>query len=499
MKNDLTRSTTHGVMWVSVSQLVMTGTQFVVTAVLARLLVPEEFGIVAAVTIFTGLIVLVNELGLGAAIIQRKELNESHLSTTFWASLAAGISFWLLATIASPFVAAFYHEDLVRPVLIVSSAAFVVGTFGVVHRSLLARNLDFKKLAVSEVVGGVVYGLVSVSLAIAHFGVWSLVWGGLSASFASVVILWWIERWQPRIRFSLRSFRELFVFGGYVTAARSINYARQNVDYLIVGRLLGRSHLGVYSLAFRLIMFPMMRLSTLVTRVTFPAFSRIQDENERLRRGYLKLATYTSVLTFPMLAGLLAVAPEFVVVVFGEKWNAAITPIQILCVYGMMMSVGTLVGPIIRAKGRADIELKWNVAQLAMLTTSVLIGVHYELAGVAVAVTLNAAVTIPIIQWIVGSLIGLRLRDYLRSLYPATFGSAVMLACVAGYRQLALDLLHLNNLPLLVSSVVLGVIAYLLAMRMIKPELLLELKELAVMAMKPHPTADVVATNSKRG
>ena len=477
---------TRGVMWTGVTQITVVGTRIVVIAVLARLLSPEDFGVIAAVSIFTGFILLVNDLGLSAALIQREDLDDNHLSTTFWAGIAAGIGFWTLAIIASPLVANFFNDDLVRKVLMFASTAFLIGPLGAVQRALFTRNLDFKKLAISEIVGMLVYGTVSITLAVANFGVWSLVWGVLAMTATTSAIVWVFSEWHPKFKFSPHSFRQLFRFGKFVAMTRIVGFTRANIDYLLVGRLLGQFDLGIYSIAYGLITLPAARLSSVVSRVSFPAFSRIQHNDERLRRGYLRATSYTSVVTFPMLAGLSVVTPELVAVVFGDGWSQAIWPIRALCIVGIVTSVGTLVGTVFKSKDRPDLELKSNIVYLVTLTAALLVGIQYGIVGVAVTVALVASVEFPIIQWIAGRLIALTLLDYFRCLYPATISSALMAACVLGFRELGLSFLHLNSHTLLASGIIVGGVVYVVTMLLVKPTIILELKNLVSQMLKPH-------------
>jgi O-antigen/teichoic acid export membrane protein len=486
MKEDLTKLATRGVAWIAISQFSNQGFQFIVTAILARLLFPEDFGIVGMAVIFTGLARTVNELGLGAAIVQRKELDESHRATSFWASMAMGILIFVTVLIAAPFVADFFRKEIVAPVMIVSSISFLIGPFGVIHRSLLTREMSFKKLATTEIGSTVISGILAIVMAFTGFGVWSLVCRGILHDLVTAAFLWAMCPWRPSMHFSLESFKQLFGFGASVTGARFVNYLQANVDYMIVGRILGASSLGLYTLAYRLVTMPLEKVSGIVTRVAFPAFSNIQDDDPRLRRGYLKEVAYISLVTFPMLAGLFVVAPEFVRVVFGGKWIPAILSLQILCIVGARKSIGTTVGSVIYSKGRPDIDLKWNIFALASLTTVILVGSRYGIVGVASAIALLGTINFPIMQWITNRLISLSFRRYLSALYPATFGSATMLAILFVYRMVLHTVFHQNDLFILISSVILGVIVYFTALKIAKVKALDEILQLISGVLKPR-------------
>jgi PST family polysaccharide transporter len=291
--------------------------------------------------------------------------------------VGTGIILFVLTVLVSPFVADFFKEDLVQPILIFTAIGLIIGSFSVVHRALLEKSLNFKKITIAEVCAALVSGIIAIFLAINGYGVWSLVFGGLAGNFISVIILWKISAWRPSLKFSFAHFKELFGFGGHVVGSRVLNYIDSNMDYLVVGKLLGTSALGYYTFAYHLITFPLHKISMIVTRVTFPAFSTIQDDNDTLRKGYLKVVRYISLITFPMIAGIFVVAPEFVVVVYGAKWAPMILPLQILCLAGALKSVGTTVSSILLSKGRADIQFKWNIFTAIVLPIAVIIGATF--------------------------------------------------------------------------------------------------------------------------
>jgi O-antigen/teichoic acid export membrane protein len=473
MKKNLKKLTAFGILWVGMSQLSTQFIRFIIVIILARLLSPEDFGVVALAEIFLGFISTINELGFSAAIVQRKEIDGIHLSTSFWTSVSTGIILFIIATLASPFVADFFQEDLVQPIVIVASLAFIIGSFGVVHRALLEKNLDFKKVTIPEVCAAIVSGVVSIFLAINGYGAWSLVFGGLSGGFISVVIIWKMLAWRPSLRFSFTHFKELFDFGGRVMGSRLLNYISQNVDYLVVGKLLGTAALGYYSFAYHLMTFPLHRISQNITKVIFPAFSTIQDDNERLRKGYLEVVRYISLITFPMLAGMFVVAPEFVTVVYGAKWAPMIVPLQILCLAGALKSVGTAVGSIFLSKGRADIQFKWNILTAIVLPIAVILGAQYGIAGVAAAVTVMTISLFPIIQWITNNLIHLSMFTYFKAIYPAMIGSITLIIFVELYQKINLGL---PAIGILISSILIGILVYIVFMRIVFNDIFKELK-----------------------
>lgn len=474
----LINSAIRGVFWSGISQFSTQLYQFIVMIILARLLFPEDFGVIGMAVIFTGLVQTINELGLSAAIIQKKNINDNHLSTSFWISLGLGIFLCITTVAISSYIADFFKNELVGPVVSVLSIGFILGSFGVVHRSLLQKNVEFKKIAVTEISASVMSGTVSIILALFGFGVWSLVFGTILNNFTRIILLWKVCTWKPSMIFDLTSFKELFSFGAHVMGSQFLNYIDSNVDYLLIGKFLSATTLGHYNLAYQLSMFPLTRISSIITNVTFPTFSIIQDDNEKLRYAYLKVIKYISTVTFPMLAGLIVVAPDFIPIVFGEKWTPMIVPLQILCVAGALKSVGSTVGTILLSKGRSDIQFKWNIFTAIVLPIAILLGIRYGIIGVATVITIMSCILILVIQKIVNNLINLNFSDYFKALYPATTCSILVIISVLIYQNLTIYK-HLN-ISSLITSICLGIIVYVIAMRIIAKDPFKEIKVLVI-------------------
>lgn len=475
MNSNLTKLASRGVFWSGTSQFLTQLFQFITLVVLARLLVPDDFGVIGMAFIFIEFVRTINELGLSAAIIQRKNLNESHLSTSFWTSLLAGLFFCIIGILAAPYIAVFFKTEIVSPVVKVLSFGFVLGAFGTVHRAYMEKNLDFKRLMSAEVGSSLTFGVTAIVLAFMGMGVWSLVAGALMRNFSLSALLWILSPWRPSLIFSPTSFEELFSFGRNVLGSRVLNYISANADYLIIGRFLGAVPLGFYTLAYQLTTFPQTRLSSIVSRVAFPAFSTVQDSNDKIGHGYLKVLKYVSLVTFPLLAGLFSIANEFIPLVFGVKWSPIVLPLQILCLAGALKSVNTLVGSVFFSKGRPDLVFKWNIFTVIVVPIAILIGVQYGVTGVAAAVSIISLILTLPLQKIVCKLIDLPLHKYFYSLYPAATGSIILIIAIQMFKKITS---FLPNYAVLSGSIIIGIIAYLLVISIIDIKIFKEIKNM---------------------
>ena len=453
-----------GVSWSAMSQVVTQVVAFATTAVLARLLLPAQFGIVGMAALYSGLVQMLAEVGLGAAVIQRRDLGDGDLDTVFWAGVVVGTAACGVSILVAPLAGRFFHNPDVVPLLRVSSFAFVVSALGAVHRVHLNRELTFDRLALVDIGSTFAYTITAVALALGGFGVWALILGQLVRAAADVVLLWRAEPWRPRLHFDRSAFKSLIGFGGNVWGFNLLNYLRENIDFLSVGRVLGASQLGYYTMAYNLANLPRRQLSNVVSRVAFPAFSRVQDDNELLRAAYTKVIRYVTLIAFPCLAGLALVAPEFVRFAYGPNWHDAVVPLQLLCGAGMVYSIGTTQGSIFLAKGKADWMFRIGIVTFAALALMVLVGLQYGIVGVSSAVLTYAVTSLALGQGIVNRLVGLRIREFLRAGWPATVGCAAMAVALVGFRLLVPPGVAIGQFIWLVIAIPLGVVVYMLVL-----------------------------------
>ncbi len=498
MSGPLTRSVVRGVTWTGIAQVAGQGARLIAMIILARLLIPEDFGVVAIAMVFTTLVSQTVDLGFNQAIVQRKEINPSHLSTTFWTSWAMGIGFCAVTVAASPLIATFFNEDSVGPVLAVLSISFVIIPLGSVHGALLRRRMELFRFSIAEVSGSVAYVVTSVSLAFAGFGVWSLVFGSLTSDAVYVSARWILCHWHPSFTFSLQSLKELWGFGIKVTGIKFLSFMASRLDYLIIGKFLTSAAVGFYNLGRRVPSYPIGGLQLVVMRVAFPAYSSIQDEGERLRRGYAKSVTFVSIIGLPMLIGLALVTPELVRVFFGQKWIPAIVPMQILCLAASRNTLSAANSSVFWSKGRPDIELKLSLVMLIIDIPALLFGVQFGATGVALTRLITGFFWLPIQQVIANRLLGLRLKDYLAAIRPAVFGTAVMTVVVLGFRYGVSSFIDLPDVAMLTILILLGALTYFIALKVARVQPLNEMIALILEMVRSYKSLIAAKISSSR-
>lgn len=378
----LTGRVVKGFSWLVAGQAIQRISGLVITAALARLLMPEDFGLIALTTTAVGLVSILSEAGLTNALVQRLDIVEEHLTSAFWLSLAIGVTLALLGWAASPLIAKLYHEPRLVPLIGALMITLPLGSIGQVPDALLQRRLAFGRLAAVDCVGNIIAGVIGVVLAIQHAGVWALVAQRLALVLISACGRLVAARWLPRLFFHFRYVRDVLSFSASVMGCTLVNFAVNNVDNIIIGGALGVRALGYYALAYNLVMLPAMSVGGLIARVMFPVLSSLQDDIVRLRRGYLRMVHVVSSVTLPVIVGLGAVAPLFVTTIYGERWTPAIPILRVLVVIGIMQAVNTS-ALIFYALGRPNLLLACVVVSLVCMSLSFAVGVRWGLMGVA--------------------------------------------------------------------------------------------------------------------
>jgi len=475
--------TISGVSWSLTSQLVRQALTVIVGIVLARLLSPQEFGLVAMVMVIGNFALLIAELGLGAGLVQRREVNEAHFSSVFWLNLLVGLALTGLFAAGAPLVAAFYGEPRLEPLTLALSFLFLLRALTVVPQARLARALDFRGLAIADIAAALIAGGLAIGLALTDHGVWSLVTRLLTAAGASAVLIFILARWRPRPAVSGAALKQLLGFGGSLFASESLGYWSRNLDNLLIGRVLGTAPLGLYSRAYELMLYPLQNVSQAIGRVMFPALSQIQDQPERVKRVHLRVTRVVALLTFPMCLGLLVVAEPFVLALFGEQWRGMIPVLQILCAIGAPQSILTLNGNLYLSQGRADLQLKVGLWLKGLLVVGIVIGVLTgEILGVAACYAGASLLCAYPSFYFAGRLVGLSFLEMLQNLGGVFLCAALMAgAAFAAGRLLLADFAPLTRL---LAQIAIGAALYPALILLLRVEAFVDFKTLLLQRLR---------------
>ena len=490
---DLKRSAISGARWSSTTTVYTLALQFIQVAVLAHYLSPASFGLVGLVVVAVGFALAFADLGLTHAIVQRQDGDDGPIASLFWLVLTTGIVLSAVFYVMAPWLARFL---LPSSTFVVSSGEgpsmsapdlevlllrvaplFIVSALGHIPASLHQRALRFRTLTLLEsgiqTARSTVTIVCAVSGADAHAVVYGMLAGGMTRSVVMSVSVW--SSWRPSLRVRRSDLTGYLAFGLYQMGERAVNFIAANVDYLIIGSFLGPAALGIYYAAYQLVILPIQRASPVLTRVAFPVFSRAQDDNAVLREGYLWIARLIGLVGFPALVGLGVTAPILVPLLLGPGWEASIPLVQLLIPVGLFKSLGSPLGSIFLAKGRADLGLKWN-AVLAIVNVSVFTAVASGGApAVALAYVVTSACALVAGQLLLKRLISLGVGHYLSALVKPLFMSSAM-GIVVALAQIGVTGSTIEPLHLMLFFVSLGGSIYFLLVARMDRDLIQQLR-----------------------
>jgi lipopolysaccharide exporter len=450
------------------------------TVVLARLLAPEEFGLVALALIFTALLETVSDLGVGQALIISPDDELLTRAETAWVfSVGLGLALSVLTVLFSPAAATFFDEDGLAPMLAVLGTNFFVRSLGSTHYAIAQKRIDFRSRTAAEVADVTVRGLVSIALALSGLGAWSLIIGYLAGTATLSVVLWVMVPWRPSFRPRRADLRQLLGFGGTLSAVDVIAAVLANVDYLLIGRVLGTTALGLYTLAFRLPELLILNLSVVAGRVLFPALAAI-DARRRVE-AFVASFKYTLMVALPLAIGLAILAAPVTEIAFGDQWDRSVEPMRVLTVYALGVTIGIPAGAAYKAMGRADILLKLAIPRACLLIALIAVFVGDGIVAVAICQAVVAGLFSAIGVGVASRLLGTGLARLVQAAWPAIAASLVMAAVI-----LAVSLLVEASAIRLAAAVVLGGTSYSAVLWLVAREDVLRLVRMA----RPGPAPD---------
>jgi teichuronic acid exporter len=413
-----------GLLWSTIEVLVKRVFDFFVKLVLARLLFPEEFGIVGMAAVFTSFIQVVSEMGIGSALIQRKKVNlkEIHFQTVFWFGLIWSVVLYTLVYfVITPLVASFYQEDILLKVIPILSLPILISPINSINKAQLMRELNFKKLAVVNNISSILAGVGAIVLAFNNFGIWSLVFNVVVPFFVGVPLLFLATKWIPRFEWDTEAFKEIFNFGIFTFGTAIIINIAANIDYLIIGKLVNASALGAYTLAFMLTGLVSSQLTSMINRVMFPFYSSIQTDIAKVKGYYLKVVGYYAVLIYPIMLALIVLAGPILSILFGDKWVDTKVPLRILAVAVLINVLTSSYNLLFRSMGRPKLEMKTLLFILVFATLPAVTigGYYYGTRGVAYGILISAIINFFVVMTLLNKYFEITFWSVLKQVGPA--------------------------------------------------------------------------------
>jgi len=469
----LRRAAGSGVAWSAILTVVRQVTQVVVAVILARLLTPKEYGLAAMAFILTGFVLTLSDVSLGKALVQRAEIDELDRSTVFWASVGLGFILTAGGIAGSPLIAGLFDQPKLQPLVAVLSIGFLLISLQMTQAALFQREMRFRASALRLIGGTVVAAVVAIVAAASGAGSWALIAQELAFAATSTLLLWTLSSWRPKFMFSWARLRALGGFGIRLVGARLLGNLNDNADSMLIGRFLGSAALGVYSVAFNLVMVPLSRLVLPVSDSLFPIYSRIQDDRGRMGRIWLRTVVLVVAVSGPLMLGLLVVAPEFVSTVFGDQWTGAVPVVRILAPVAVVISMAQISISVLLALGRSGTVFRYSAVSTPLTVGAFAVGLHWGVVGVATCYACTAIPLAAVMIVIVVRVLDVRFRELLGNLWHVLEATAAMVAAVLAAHWY----LHSESLSpalVLVGVVAVGIAVYvpicLLRVRPIREE-----------------------------
>jgi teichuronic acid exporter len=375
LSESLKNKAIKGVGWSFVDNIANSGITFLVGLILARLLSPSEYGIMAMITIFIAISNSIIDSGFSNALIRKVEIKRIDYNTAFLFNLVISFFLYIVLFFASPLIASFFEESILVEVIRVIGFVLIINALSIIPRTIFVREVNFKTQAKVSLISSILSGFVGISMAIYGMGVWSLVGQQMARQLLNTVFLWTYSRWRPILEFSKSSFQEMFGFGSKLLLSGLIDTIYKNIYYLIIGRFYTATQLGQYTRAEQFNVIFSSNLTSVVQRVSYPVLSSIQDESERLREAYRKVIKTTMLLTFSCMLGLAAIAKPLIIILIGDVWLPAAYLLQIICFSGMLYPLHAINLNILQVKGRSDLFLKLEIIKKIIAVGPIVLGI----------------------------------------------------------------------------------------------------------------------------
>tara|TARA_B110000240_G_scaffold84320_1_gene95983 strand:- start:6923 stop:8362 length:1440 start_codon:yes stop_codon:yes gene_type:complete len=388
----LKKQALSGVFW---SSMQLFGNQFIgfgVSMVLARLLLPSEFGLIAMLGVFIGLGTALINSGLTQSLIRTENLNDEDFSTVFFFNLGGSIVIYSIIYIVAPCIADFYNQEILTSIVRVYCIVFIINAFSAIQITRLTKMMDFKTQLKVSLPSLIIGGIVGITMAYNDYGVWSLVWGNITQTIAGTLQLWFWSQWRPSWVFNRKKFNYHFNYGFKLMLSGMLDLIFTNAYTIIIGKFFAPAQVGFYNRAQTLQMLPVVSVSSIVTKVSFPLFSSIQNDDVRLKSIYKRIMQMVVFLVTPTLILMAVLGEPLFRLLFTEKWLPAVPYFQILCVTGILYPINSYNLQILNVKGRSDLFLKLEVLKKIIVVVVILVSFQFGIYGLLYGSVLTSVI-----------------------------------------------------------------------------------------------------------
>ena len=479
LPESLKNKTVKGVGWSFIDNLSSSGITFLVGLVLARLLTPSEYGIMAILTIFIAVSNSIVDSGFSNALIRKTDAKQVDYNTVFLFNLLVSGLLYVALFFAAPAISVFFKEPLLVEVMRVIGWVLVINALAIIPRTLFVKAVNFKTQTKVSLIASISSGVVGIGMAVAGMGVWSLVGQQLSRQLLNTLFLWIYCKWRPVWEFSLQSFKELFGFGSKLLLSGLLDTVFKEIYSLVIGRCYTSAQLGQYTRANQFNQIFSSNLTTVIQRVSYPVLSSIQDEPERLREAYRKVIKSTMLISFACMLGLAAVAKPLIILLIGEKWLPAVGFLQIICFSGMLYPLHAINLNILQVKGRSDLFLKLEIVKKIIAVGPLILGVLFSIEYMLWGSVCTSFIAYFLNSYYSANLINYPTKEQIKDILPTFIVSFLTAAAMW-----SLTLLSLSNWLLLPLQCLLGILLAILVYEHLHLPEYVEVKQLALSLLR---------------
>lgn len=457
--------TLHAFLWSFIEKAGLQGIQFFISIVLARLLLPEQYGLIGMLVIFLAVAQSFLDSGFGSALIQKQNADHVDECSIFYFNIVIGFLAAGILCLFAPAIAQFYNEPQLKSLTIFLSINIVINSFGLIQTTLLKKCLDFKTQAKISVLTVIISGPVGILLAYNGYGVWSLAIQQVCANAVRTFSLWIFCIWRPSLTFSFSALRQMFVYGSRLLASGLLDKIFENIYSVIIGKLFSAVSLGHYTRALSLQQLPANVLTDIVGRVTFPLFSSMQNDTERLKVEFKKTFVILAYLNFPVFVALAVLAKPLVIVLLTDKWLPCVSFLQILAVLGFMYPLHAIHLNILLALGRSDLFFRLEIIKKILIVIVIAITWSYGIKTMIVGQVVLSIIAYYLNSYFTAQFIHYSLWEQIKDLIPSVLFASIMGGVIS-----IVTYLHITNfIFLLGSQIVIGIITYLILSYLFKP------------------------------
>jgi teichuronic acid exporter len=429
----LKQKTVSGLLWSFIDQFANQGISFIVGIILARLLSPREFGLIGMVAVFIAVSESFINSGFSQALIRKKECTQTDYSTVFFYNLIVGVIFFTALFFSAPAIGRFFNEPDLKSIVQLLGLILIIDSLSSIQRTILIKRINFKLQARISVIISIGSGIIAIIMAFNGFGVWSLVVQRISRQALNSVFLWLWNRWKPILVFSKQSFRELFGFGGKLLLVGLIDTFYNNIYYIVIAKYFSALELGYYARAETFKNLTSQNLNGVISRVSYPVLSSMQNDIPMLKKNYQKLIRSTMFITFILMLGMVAVAEPMVISLIGEKWRPSIIYLQMLCFVGMMYPLHALNLNMLMVQGRSDLFLKLEIIKKILAAPIIILGIIWGIKIMIAGMIVFSFIAYYLNSYWSGKMIGYSIKQQLKDILPSFFMSLVMAGFVFGF------------------------------------------------------------------